>query len=202
MLHERIRKLRLAKGLTLQQVGDVFGISKVSVSNWETGTNQPDSKKLNDLAKLLGTDVQFLLTGESKPQQQGVGNSIPFIVWSQIGNSKHSTNTYRVQPTLTNPGPNAFATKLVANESLMVDKPNIPEGSVIVVDPDLKPQALDFVLVEHDGIIKLAQVRPTPENKYFIIIFNEKINEYLKIDKIKVLGIILEWQISGKTRVN
>jgi len=202
MLHERIRKLRLAKGMTLQQVGDVFGISKVSVSNWETGTNQPDSKKLTELAKLLGTDVQFLLTGESKPQQQGIGNGIPFIVWSQIGNSKQSTNAYRVQATLTNPGPNAFATKLVGNESLMVDKPNIPEGSVIVVDPDLKPQALDFVLLEHDAIIKLAQVRPTPENKHWLMIFNEKGNEYIKIDTSKVLGVILEWQISGKTRVS
>ncbi len=41
MLNERIRALRLAKGLTLQQVGDVFGISRASVSAWENGVAKP-----------------------------------------------------------------------------------------------------------------------------------------------------------------
>lgn len=202
MLHERLRKLRLAKGMTLQQVGDVFGISKVSVSNWESGTNQPDPKKLHELAKLLGTDVQFLLTGESKPSQQGNTTGIPFILWSQLGKPKQSTNHYRVHATQTSPGPNSFATKLLGSEYLSGDKPNIPESSVIIVDPDLKPQPLDFVLLEHDLVIKLAQVRSTPENKYWLMIFNHK--EIISIDfnSLKVLGVILEWQLSGKIRVN
>ena len=46
MLNERLKNLRLAKGLTLQQVGDSFGISKVSVSTWESGKTNPERKRL------------------------------------------------------------------------------------------------------------------------------------------------------------
>jgi transcriptional regulator with XRE-family HTH domain len=42
MLNERLKSLRLAKGLTLQLVGDFFGISKVSISSRETGKSNPD----------------------------------------------------------------------------------------------------------------------------------------------------------------
>ena len=63
MLNERLKNLRLAKGLTLQQVGDVFGISKASISSWESGRSHPDHKKLEKLAELLGTTVQFLVAG-------------------------------------------------------------------------------------------------------------------------------------------
>ena len=63
MLNERLKNLRLAKGLTLQQVGDVFGISKASVSGWEAGKSHPDHKKLEQLAELLNTSIEYLVSG-------------------------------------------------------------------------------------------------------------------------------------------
>ena len=63
MLNERLKNLRLAKGLTLQQVGDAFSISKVSVSTWESGKTNPDRKRLEKIADLYGTSVQYLVTG-------------------------------------------------------------------------------------------------------------------------------------------
>ena len=65
MLNERLKNLRLAKGMTLQQVGDVFAISKASVSSWESGKSNPDHKKLEKLAELFETSVQFLISGIS-----------------------------------------------------------------------------------------------------------------------------------------
>jgi transcriptional regulator with XRE-family HTH domain len=59
MLNERIRSLRLAKGLTLQAVADVFGITRASVSSWESGTNQPDPRKLEQLAHYLIQALNF-----------------------------------------------------------------------------------------------------------------------------------------------
>ena len=67
MLNERLKNLRLAKGLTPQQVGDAFGISKVSVSTWESGKTNPDQKKLEKLAELFGSSVQYLITSETNP---------------------------------------------------------------------------------------------------------------------------------------
>lgn len=62
-LGERIRALRLERKLTLQQVADVFGITRASVAGWERGDSRPDQDKLSRLAKKLGTTVEYLLTG-------------------------------------------------------------------------------------------------------------------------------------------
>ncbi|MDR5772096.1 MULTISPECIES: helix-turn-helix domain-containing protein [unclassified Caballeronia] len=61
---DRIRELRKARGLTLQAVGDRFGINRSSVSAWESGSSRPDFEKLPELADLLQTTVDYLLTGK------------------------------------------------------------------------------------------------------------------------------------------
>lgn len=60
---QRIRERRTARGLTLQQVGDNFGISRTSVSGWERDLARPDLDKIVDLAQLLGTTTDYLLAG-------------------------------------------------------------------------------------------------------------------------------------------
>ncbi len=68
----RIRALRTAKKLTLQQVADTFGISRASVSEWESGRSKPDANKLAKLADLLDTSVLYLLEGDtSTPSSKG-----------------------------------------------------------------------------------------------------------------------------------
>lgn len=57
----RIRELRKAKGMTLQQLADVFGISRASVSEWESGRSKPDVSRLVELAGALGVAVEYLL---------------------------------------------------------------------------------------------------------------------------------------------
>lgn len=63
----RIREMRQANRLTLQQVADVFGISRSSVSDWESGKTRPDTAKLRQLAETLQTTVDYLL-GENKAE--------------------------------------------------------------------------------------------------------------------------------------
>ncbi|ACR29200.1 XRE family transcriptional regulator [Burkholderia glumae] len=62
----RIREKRLAHGLTLQQVGDMFGISRSAVASWERGATRPDQDKLPRLARILKTSIAFLLSGERR----------------------------------------------------------------------------------------------------------------------------------------
>lgn len=67
---ERIRELRKKRDLTLQQVGDEFGINRSSVSAWETNSSRPDPEKLSKLAFVLGTTVEYLLTGKEIPLER------------------------------------------------------------------------------------------------------------------------------------
>lgn len=61
-LGKRIREKRKELGLTLQQLGDVFGVTRSSVSDWESGKTRPDQTKLVKLADVLNTSLDFLLS--------------------------------------------------------------------------------------------------------------------------------------------
>lgn len=59
---QRIRELRLAKGLTLEQVASVVGVGKSTVRKWETGMIANMRRdKIADLAKALGTTPAYLM---------------------------------------------------------------------------------------------------------------------------------------------
>lgn len=59
-----IRKLRKAKGLTQQQLGDLVNVGGKSVSKWERGLNMPDISIINEVSKILGITSDELLKGE------------------------------------------------------------------------------------------------------------------------------------------
>lgn len=59
---QRIRDLRHAKGLTLEQVAAVVGVGKSTVRKWETGMIANMRRdKIADLAKALGTTPAYLM---------------------------------------------------------------------------------------------------------------------------------------------
>ena len=56
-----IRAKRAERGLTLQQIADVFGIGRASVSDWESGKTRPDATRIVKLAEVLGVSTDTLL---------------------------------------------------------------------------------------------------------------------------------------------
>ena len=57
-----IRERRLALGLTQEELANKIGVSAPAVSKWEKGVSYPDITLLPALARILGTDVNTLLT--------------------------------------------------------------------------------------------------------------------------------------------
>ena len=61
----KIKELRQAKGLTLEQVANVVGVGKSTVRKWETGMIANMKRdKIAALAKALGTTPAFLMGWE------------------------------------------------------------------------------------------------------------------------------------------
>ena len=58
---KRLRELRKEKGLTQQQLGDIVGVTKVSICCYENGTRTPTLETLVDLADALNTKITSLL---------------------------------------------------------------------------------------------------------------------------------------------
>ncbi|MBE6821259.1 MAG: helix-turn-helix transcriptional regulator [Ruminococcaceae bacterium] len=62
----QIATLRRAKGITQTQLGERLNISFQAVSKWERGETLPDTGILVDLATVLETSVDSILTGGEK----------------------------------------------------------------------------------------------------------------------------------------
>ena len=60
---ELIAALRKRKGLTQADLGDRLGVTFQAVSKWERGETLPDTAILVDLADVLETTVDFILSG-------------------------------------------------------------------------------------------------------------------------------------------
>lgn len=60
---DQISTLRKQKGMTKNDLGERLGVSFQVVSKWERGETLPDTAILLDLAKVLGTSTDRILTG-------------------------------------------------------------------------------------------------------------------------------------------
>ena len=204
MLNERLKNLRLAKGLTLQQVGDVFGISKASVFSWESGKSHPDHKKLVKLADVFSTSVQYLIAGiADHPASNSTSHGVRFYSWEKLGSDleKLNENLSTVTALHSKPGINSFATRYPGSSDRNWQSNAIPAGSILIFDPDLMAGPIDTVLVQSkDGSIRLAKFEQTPENKKILVVADGSDFQPIPIASIKVLGVALEWQLSGKIK--
>ncbi len=76
MYGERIRELRIAKGLTQQEVADQLGKSLSAYKLYETGVNEPGIQTLHKLSSLLGASVDYLIENYAVPVKNSFGERI------------------------------------------------------------------------------------------------------------------------------
>lgn len=143
-----LKHLRKTKGMTLQQVGDNFGITRASVSDWETGKSKPGKDKLSGLARLYGASLEQLLLANTKPGSQFTAvrdanpppyvdmdrGQVPYIAASQVEPWVRGERP-PVQGRMYCPadvGPRGFVT--MAHGVAM--SPRFNEGEFLFVDPD------------------------------------------------------------------
>lgn len=68
---ERIADLRKKQKISQVQLAKALGVSRQAVSKWENDQTAPDTLKLIQLADLLGTDSEYIATGNhSKVKSQ------------------------------------------------------------------------------------------------------------------------------------
>lgn len=66
----KIKRLRLDRGMTLEQVADIVGVGKSTVRKWETGMIANMKRdKIALLAQALGTTPAYLMGWEEENEQ-------------------------------------------------------------------------------------------------------------------------------------
>lgn len=61
---EKIRSLREAKGMTQQNLADQLYVTRQTISKWEVGSRYPDLLTTKNLADILGTTIDELVSDE------------------------------------------------------------------------------------------------------------------------------------------
>ena len=66
LFSQNLRRLRLEKNLTQEQLANILGVSVQSVSRWECGNTLPDVMLLPEIARLYGITVDDLFRADAK----------------------------------------------------------------------------------------------------------------------------------------
>jgi transcriptional regulator with XRE-family HTH domain len=61
----------MSKAMTQQQLADVMGVKRTTVSMWESGASLPSADKLPKLARVLGCTIDELFAEESERRTEG-----------------------------------------------------------------------------------------------------------------------------------
>lgn len=72
---KRLKEARKKYGVTQDKVAELLGISKQTISNYETGNTYPPEKMLDKLCKLYGVEPH-IIKGTNPVQQDGVYDEI------------------------------------------------------------------------------------------------------------------------------
>ena len=63
-----LKELRLEKQMTQEQLAEQMGVSRRTVSRWETGNNLPDLSILVQISEYYNVEIKEILNGERKSE--------------------------------------------------------------------------------------------------------------------------------------
>lgn len=180
-MNERIRTRRKELKLTQAVLAKLVGVNRVTVTGWESGDYEPGGSNLQALSAALKCNPQWLIDGagdpdtdvpQTKPTDKFGIKKIPVLSWVQAGEwtecglpvTAEDANEWIF--TSANLSDGGFALK-VRGDSMTNPNgaPSIPEGSLVVVDPDYGSA------YEASGKIVVAQIEGSAEAtlKKFVI---------------------------------
>ena len=65
---ERIKELRIERGMSQDEIGKVIGVKRYSVCGYEKGKNFPDVPGLIALANYFGVSIDYLVGQTDNPE--------------------------------------------------------------------------------------------------------------------------------------
>lgn len=186
-------------GISLREAAKLTGMSHVNVKDIEGDKIQPSFGKVINLLKAYKADIQdFLreigyLAQNIEPALIGKLTPVPIISWVAAGRWQEACDAFQpgdADEWLASDvkGQNIFAVR-VKGDSM---EPEFTEGDVILIDPHIKPNPGDYVIVRNDeGEATLKQLRVYGKlqvlhplnSKYKDIELSEK-HEYVIVGKV------------------
>lgn len=161
---ERIRARRKEMKIRQDALGKMVGVSNAAISQWERSETEPKGDNLLALAKALNCSPNYLHNGDNsqanvayhgKHKPKG---SYPLISWVSAGQWMEAVEPYHRRAI-----DNWYETTVECSEdSFWLDVQgdsmtspvglSIPEGMVILVDPEVEPRSGKLVVAKLEGV--------------------------------------------------
>ncbi|EMT6578185.1 MULTISPECIES: LexA family protein [Providencia] len=204
----RVAMARNSLGLTQAELAKKVGVVTRQIAAYEGNEAKPREKVLTNLAAVLGTTNQWLMTGEGKSpnisnvKQTVTVTEIPVIsladayqfLYSQDDSYINCISGLIPAPLLASES--AFAIEVQGDGMRSAYGVNIIEGSLVTFDPDREVSHGDLVLINKKGDNDIFFVQALRENhswiyQYLNPIYQKPVN---KGDEITVLAVAIHYQ--------
>lgn len=216
-LGKRIKEQRKALKLTQVDLArKMQGVSHAAISQWENDTTKPNAENLLDLSIILNCEFSWLLRGSPKqgkpvpvtPYSPIDEIRLPIYGWHSLDRLKECDTTQLVELTeeyiMTDfkMSKNAFGLK-IKDDSM---SPEFEIGDVIIIDPDVEPQAGEFVIAQYGLEFIFRKYKLDNDNsgevKHFILIpLNDDYGKLHSVNvELNIVGTMVEHRIYRRKR--
>ncbi|TLU75375.1 LexA family protein [Mannheimia varigena] len=213
-LGDRIRSRRKELKLTQKDLATALkGVSHVAVSQWESSTTKPNSENILDLSTVLQCDISWLLrgNGESNVVPASIGmTKVPLISyiqagqWTGIDDFRETCGDYEYILTDLDVSENAFALEIKGDSM----NPDFLEGDKVIIDPDVQPNAGEFVAaINGDYEATFKKYRPLEDldeygrQHFELIALNPDYHKLSTLkQEIRIIGTMVEHRIYRRKR--
>ncbi|MEM8060036.1 LexA family transcriptional regulator [Morganella morganii subsp. sibonii] len=161
---DRIKLRRKELKLTQAALAKKVGVSHASISQWESGTTAPDGANLLSVANALGCTAEYLLKGKDSAEVNVSFSKFhhsrgeyPLISWVSAGNWSEALEPYHKKSiddwheTTVSCSEDSFWLDVVGDSMTSPSGLSIPEGMIILVDPEVEPANGKLVVAKLDN---------------------------------------------------
>lgn len=216
-LGQRIKEQRKALKLTQVDLAKKMkGVSHAAISQWENDTTKPNAENLFDLSVILNCEFIWLLRGSQTQKQKSPVTPyspideirLPVYDWRLLDKLNECDTTQLVKLTeeyiMTDfkMSKNAFGLK-IKDDSM---SPEFEIGDVIIIDPDVEPQAGEFVIAQYGLEFIFRKYKLDNDNsgevKHFILIpLNDDYGKLHSVNvELNIVGTMVEHRIYRRKR--
>lgn len=200
---QRILKLRKSAKKTQGALGRAIGVSDVTVGYWEKDVNKPGRDGLKALAAFFGVSEAYILLGGEISDDIQVGFGVrraPVISWVQAGSWTDTCDAVTLNdvtewvPIDDSYSKLSFALKVKGDSMQRKDGgKTIPEGSIVVVDPEFDPSNLNgqvvVAVLEGSNEATVKEFREDGPAKY-LVPWNERYDVIRINGSCRIVGCV------------
>ncbi|MGO2306994.1 MAG: LexA family protein [Providencia sp.] len=204
---DRIKLRRKELKLKQTDLAKKVGVTGSAISQWESGVTEPDGGNLMALASSLGCTPEYLINGK-----EGDGDNVgfskfhhargeyPLISWVSAGNWSEALEPYHRRAvddwyeTTVSCSEESFWLDVIGDSMTSPSGLSIPEGMVILVDPNIEPINGKLVVAKLDDEATFKQYISDAGSLYL-----KPLNPQYRMVPIngncKIIGVVVDARI-------